>query len=71
MKIIGIVLIFAGLVAILNGGFSNRSHSQVPDMGLIQVDDTENHPLSIPPILGFAAIVAGGALVYVGRKMAR
>jgi hypothetical protein len=71
MKFTGIVLILAGLVAILCGGFFNTSHSQVPDMGLIQVDDTENHPLSIPPILGFAAIAAGGALVYVGRKPAR
>ena len=44
MKFTGIVLILAGLVAILCGGFFNTSHSQVPDMGLIQVDDTENHP---------------------------
>ena len=71
MKITGIVLILVGLVAILYGGFSNTGRSQVPDMGLIQVDDTENHPLSIPPILGFAAIAAGGALFYVGRKPAR
>jgi zinc transporter ZupT len=71
MKMTGFVLILAGLVAIFYGGFSNTSQSQVPDMGLIQVDDTGNHPLSIPPILGFAAIAAGGALVYVGRKTAR
>jgi hypothetical protein len=40
-------------------------------MGLIQVDDTENHPFSIPPILGFAAIATGGVLVYKARKPAR
>jgi hypothetical protein len=40
-------------------------------MGLIQVEDTESHPLSIPPILGLAAIAAGGALVYWGMKPAR
>jgi hypothetical protein len=70
MKITGIVLILAGLVAILCGGFFNTSHSQIPDMGLMQVDDTENNPLSIPPILGFAAIAAGGILVYRARKPA-
>ena len=71
MKITGIVLILAGLVAILCGGFFNASRSQVPDMGLIQVDDTENHPFSIPPILGFAAVAGGCALVYAARKPAR
>ena len=68
MKITGILLILAGLVAILCGGFFNPSQSHVPDMGLIQVDDTQSHPFSIPPILGFAAIAAGGTLVYKARK---
>jgi hypothetical protein len=58
-------------MAIVCGGFFYPSHSQVPDMGLIQVDDTENHPFSIPPILGFAAIATGGVLVYKARKPAR
>jgi drug/metabolite transporter (DMT)-like permease len=71
MKIAGIVLIFAGVAALLYGGLFYSSHSQVPDMGLIQVDDTESHPQSIPPILGLAAIAAGGALVYWGMKPAR
>ena len=71
MKIAGIVLILARIVAILYGGLFYSSHSQVPDMGLIQVEDTESHPLSIPPILGLAAIAAGGALVYWGMKPAR
>jgi drug/metabolite transporter (DMT)-like permease len=71
MKITGIVLILAGLAVILCGGFFNTSHSQVPDMGLMQVDDTENYPLGIPPILGIAAIAAGGALVYKARQLAR
>jgi hypothetical protein len=70
MKITGIVLILIGFVAILFGGFSNTGHSQVPDMGLVQVDDTENHPLGIPPILAFAATAAGGAMDYKSREPA-
>jgi hypothetical protein len=68
MKIAGILVIIAGLVAILYGGFSYTTHNQVPDMGLIQVDDTENHPVRIPPILGLAGIAVGGGLVYFGKK---
>ena len=68
MKISGILMIIAGFVAILYGEFSNTTHSQVPDMGLILVDDTQNHPMRIPPILGLAGMAIGGGLIYFGRK---
>jgi hypothetical protein len=68
MKISGILLILAGLSAIFCGGFSAPNHGQTPDMGLIQVDDKENQPENIPPILGIAGIAAGGGLIYFGKK---
>ena len=68
MRICGILLIVAGLSAIFCGGFSNPNSSQTPDMGLIQVDDKENLPENIPPILGIAGIMAGGGLFYFGKK---
>ena len=68
MKISGILMIFAGFVAIVYGEFSYTTRSQVPDMGLILVDDTENHPMRIPPILGLAGMAIGGGLIYFGRK---
>jgi hypothetical protein len=71
MKISGILMIIAGFAAILFGGFSYQSHDQVPDMGLIQVVDTEYHPVRIPPILGMAGMVMGGGMVYFGRKPRR
>ena len=68
MRICGILLIVAGLSTIFCGGFSNPDRSQTPDMGLIQVDDKENLPENIPPILGIAGIMAGGGLFYFGKK---
>ena len=68
MKISGILMIIAGFVAILYGEFSYTTRSQVPDMGLILVDDTENHPMHIPPVLGLAGIAMGCGLIYFGRK---
>jgi len=68
MKISGILLIIAGLSAIFCGGLSYPNRNQTPDMGLIQVDDTESQQESIPPILGIANIAAGGGLIYFGRK---
>jgi hypothetical protein len=63
MKIAGILLIVAGLAAILCGGFSYTSHHRVAGVGLIQVDETEHHPVRIPPMLGIGAILLGGGLI--------
>ena len=71
MKIAGIVLIVAGLAAILYGGFSYTDHRRAVDMGPMQIDMTEHHTVPIPPILGIAGILAGGALVYFGIKQGR
>jgi hypothetical protein len=68
MRISGTLLIIAGLSAIFCGGISNPNRSQAPDMGLVQVDDKENLPENIPPILGIAGIAAGGGLIYFGKK---
>ncbi|MGD0547309.1 MAG: DUF3185 domain-containing protein [Terracidiphilus sp.] len=68
MRISGILMIIAGLAAILCGGPSYANQNQAPDMGLIQVDDRESLPIHIPPVLGFAGIATGGGLLYFGRK---
>jgi hypothetical protein len=64
MKIAGMLLVIAGVIALFSGGFSNTSRKDVPDMGLIQVDDQGQYPSRVPPILCLSAIAVGGALVY-------
>jgi drug/metabolite transporter (DMT)-like permease len=71
MKIAGILLIIAGVVALIYGGFSYTSQKKAVDMGAIQIDRTEHHQLTIPPILGVVAIVGGGVLIYAGVKQGR
>lgn len=68
MKIAGILLIIAGVAAIIYGGFSYTSHKKAVDIGAIQIDRTEHHTLPVPPILGILAIAGGGILVYFGAK---
>ena len=70
MKIAGMILILAGVAAFLCGGFSYTSNKKVVDMGPMQMSVAENHSVPIPPILGIAAVLAGGALVYLGMKKA-
>jgi hypothetical protein len=68
MKISGILILIAGLSVILYGSLFYTPLNQVPDMGLIQVDEQDNQPVRMPPILGVAGIALGGGLIYFGRK---
>jgi uncharacterized membrane protein HdeD (DUF308 family) len=70
MKILGIVLIVAGIVALVYGGFSYTTTKKDVDMGPLQISHKQNHSVPLPPILGVVGIVAGGALLYFGAKKA-
>lgn len=70
MKILGIVLIVAGIVALVYGGFTYSTTKKDVDMGPIQISHKQNHSVPLPPVLGVIAILGGGALVYFGAKKA-
>ena len=71
MKIVGILLIVAGIAGVIYGGFTYTSHKKAVDMGPIQIEKTEHHSVPIPPLLGVVGIIAGGALVFMGAKEGR
>lgn len=71
MKLVGILLIVAGCAGVIYGGFSFTSHKKAVDMGPLQIEKTEHHSIPIPPILGVVAILAGGALLYLGAREGR
>jgi uncharacterized membrane protein HdeD (DUF308 family) len=68
VKIIGVVLIIAGVAALIYGGFTFTTKKKAVDMGPIQIDKTEHHDVPLPPLLGVVAIIGGGALFYFGAK---
>jgi len=71
MKIAGIVLIIAGVAALLYGGFTYTTQKKAVDIGPLQVEKTEHHSVPLPPLLGVVAIIGGGALFFLGAKEAR
>ena len=68
MKLIGIVLIVVGLVALAAGGFSYTKREKAVDLGPIEVTTEQRKSIPLSPIVGIAAIASGIALVVVGSK---
>lgn len=68
MKIAGILLILAGVAALIYGGISYTSQEKAVDMGPIQISRTEHHTIPVSPILGIVAIAGGAALIYSSAK---
>jgi uncharacterized membrane protein YidH (DUF202 family) len=67
MKIVGIVLICAGILALAYGGFTYTTHKRAVDMGPVQIETHKRHRVFIPPLLGISGIIVGGALLFVSK----
>jgi hypothetical protein len=68
LAILGIVLIVLGIGGLVLGRFSYTTEEKVLDVGPLQATAEKEHSIAVPDIAGIAAIVAGGFLVYIGRR---
>lgn len=64
IKAIGIVVIVIGIIMTIYTGFNYVTTEKVVDLGPIQINKKENHPMQWKPIVGML-IVAVGALVII------
>jgi len=71
MKILGIVLVVAGILALAYGGFTYTTHKRAVDMGPLQIETSKQHTVLIPPVLGICGIVVGGALLFMTGSKGR
>jgi hypothetical protein len=70
LAIVGVVLIILGVVGLALGRFTFTTEEKVLDVGPLEATTEEEHDIPIPDIAGIAAIIAGGFLVYIGRRRA-
>lgn len=64
MKIIGVILIALGILALVYGGVNYKRDRTVLDVGGIKATATEHRSLPISPIIGGIAIVGGLIMVF-------
>jgi hypothetical protein len=67
-RMIGMLLIIAGLIGLAWGGFTYTKERHNVDLGPIDFQVTEKKTVPIPPIAGAVAVVAGILLVATERR---
>jgi TRAP-type C4-dicarboxylate transport system permease small subunit len=68
VKVIAIVLIIAGGLGLVYGGFSYTKDTTVVKLGPLEVSAKERQTVNVPMWTGVGAIVIGGLLLVFGGK---
>jgi TRAP-type C4-dicarboxylate transport system permease small subunit len=68
IKLVAVVLIVAGVLALAYGGFSYTKDTTVVKLGPIEISAKEKETVNVPIWAGIGAIVIGGALLLFGSK---
>jgi uncharacterized membrane protein YidH (DUF202 family) len=68
MKLVGILLIVVGVVALALGGFSYTKREKAIDLGPLEVTTEHKKTVPLSPIVGLVAVGAGVVLVVTGSK---
>jgi uncharacterized membrane protein YidH (DUF202 family) len=68
MKIVGVILIVIGVIALAYGGISYTREEKVLDIGPIEATAERRETIPLPPVLGGLALVGGIVLMIAGSK---
>ncbi len=71
MKLIGVLLIVFGIVALIVGGIRYTQREKVLEIGPVQATTETEKTIPLPPIVGIASVAAGIALVVVDSRRTR
>ena len=68
VKIVGIVLIAAGILGLVYGGFSYTKETHEAKIGSLELSVKDTETVNVPMWAGVGAIVVGGLLLLVPKK---
>lgn len=67
-KIVGIVLLVAGVLALAYGGFTYTKDTHEAQLGPLELSVEEKERVNVPVWAGAAAVVTGVLLLVLDRK---
>jgi hypothetical protein len=68
IKIMGVVLIVAGILGLAYGSFSFTKETHEAKLGPLELSVKEKETVNVPVWAGVAAIVVGGILLVIPAK---
>lgn len=68
IRILGFSLIGIGLLALVVGGFSYTKRRDTVELGPVKATLRQRERVSIPPLLGAIAVIAGVGLIVVTSR---
>ena len=68
LKVVAIILLVAGALALVYGGFTYTKKTHKTELGPISFAVKEKETVNVPVWAGVAAVVAGGVLLFVNTK---
>jgi hypothetical protein len=68
LALVGVLLIALGLVALVYQGITYTSRETLIDIGPLHATADRQKTLTLPPVLGIAAVAGGVALLMAGMR---
>lgn len=68
MRVIGILLVVLGLIALAVPSFTFFTTERAVDVGFLTIDYQRPHTIVLNPIVGIVAVIAGIAMVFASRR---
>ncbi len=68
MRLIGLVLVVVGVLALVYGGFTYNRDRTVLEMGDVKITATEQKSIPVPAIVGVIVLIGGVALLALDRR---
>ncbi len=70
MRVLGIILIVAGILMFVFNGFNYQTEKRVADIGPLKIDKKENHRVGWPIYAGAITLLAGIVVLVTDKKKA-
>ena len=67
-RIVGLVLVVIGIVALVWGGVFWTDRDTVVDAGPLQIETHEREGIAMPPLLGGLALIGGIVLLVIPNR---
>lgn len=68
MRLIAIVLLATGVLALAYGGFSYTKQTHDAKVGPLEISVTEKQRINVPVWAGVVLVVAGAGILLTGKK---